>query len=113
MDELQETVATLIELDEPEALLSTLRRAAVRKSVDGAKGRMSLDLAKRWQALATVLDEASLQLDLILNAKPAGPDFRPDAPGAKGNSQPQPTGADHADATDAAAEAARPSPPTA
>jgi hypothetical protein len=96
----QRTVDTLIEMDEPEALLETIRREAQRKS------------GPRWKALSGVLDEASLQLDLILNAKPAGPDFRADAPGAKGNSQPQPTGADHADAT-AAAQAASPSPTTA
>jgi len=102
IDELnKETVETLIELNEPEALLSTIGRAAARQ-----KGR-------RWEALAHVLREAEVQLDLILNAKPAGPDFRPDAPGAKGNSQPQPTGADHADATDAAAQAAKPSPTSA
>jgi len=77
----QLTVDTLIEMDEPEALLETIRREAQRKS------------GPRWQALSRVLDEACLQLDLVLNAKPAGPDFRPDAPGAKGNSQPQPTGA--------------------
>jgi hypothetical protein len=65
MNELQETVETLIEMDEPEAILPTLRRAAERK-----KG-------VRWKALAQVLDEAELKLDMILNAKPAGPDFRP------------------------------------
>jgi hypothetical protein len=63
MDELQVTVETLVELDEPEALLSTLRRHAARMK------------DKRWQALAKVLGEAEVQLDLILNAKPAGPDF--------------------------------------
>jgi hypothetical protein len=67
MNELQETIETLIDLDEPEAILPTLRRAAQRR-----KG-------ERWQALATVLGEAETQLELILNAKPAGPDFRPDA----------------------------------
>jgi hypothetical protein len=65
MDELKETVETLLELDEPEALLSTLRKAVQRR-----KG-------KRWEALATVLDEADWKLDLILNPKPAEPDFRP------------------------------------
>jgi hypothetical protein len=92
----QRTVDTLIEMDEPEALLETIRREAQRKS------------GPRWKALSGVLDEASLQLDLILNAKPAGPDFRADAPGAKGNSQPQPTGADH----DKPADPAAPSPAT-
>jgi hypothetical protein len=63
---LQRTVDTLIEMDEPEALLATIRREAERKS------------GPRWQALLRVLDEAEMHLELILNAKPAGPDFRPD-----------------------------------
>ena len=96
----QLTVDTLIEMDEPEALLETIRREAERKS------------GPRWKALSGVLDEASLQLELILNAKPAGPDFRPDAPGAKGNSQPQPAGADHADPAAAAEAATATSPAT-
>ena len=58
MDELQETVETLIDLDEPEAILPTLRLAAERQ-----KG-------KRWQALAHVLGEAEIKLDQLLNAKP-------------------------------------------
>ena len=63
MNELQETVETIIELDEPEALLSTLRDAVDRK-----KG-------VRWQRLAHVLGEAEIKLDQLVNAKPAGPDF--------------------------------------
>ena len=51
MDELQETVETLIDLDEPEAILPTLRRAAARK-----KGL-------RWQRLAQVLGEAEASLE--------------------------------------------------
>ena len=65
MDELKETVETLIELDEPEAMLSTIRRAAQRQ-----KGA-------RWQLLARVLAQAEVSMDLELNPKPAGPDFRP------------------------------------
>jgi len=66
------TVEMLVELDEPEALLEAVRRAASRR-----KGN-------RWLALTSVLDEASMRLDAILNAKasmpqPAGPDFRPDS----------------------------------
>jgi hypothetical protein len=67
MDELQETIETLIDLDEPEAILPSLRRAAERR-----KG-------VRWQRLAAVLGEAEVRLDQLANAKPAGPDFRPDA----------------------------------
>jgi len=67
MDELQETVETIIELDEPEAILPTLRRAAERQ-----KGM-------RWKRLAAVLGEAETRLDALNAAKPAGPDFRPEA----------------------------------
>jgi hypothetical protein len=63
MDELKETVETLIDLDEPEAMLSTIRKAAAKQ-----KG-------KRWETLAAVLGEAEVKLDQLLNAKPAGPDF--------------------------------------
>jgi hypothetical protein len=58
MDEmLQVTVDTLIDLDEPEALLSTLRKAAERR-----KG-------VRWRRLANVLGEAEIKLE-ELNGKP-------------------------------------------
>jgi hypothetical protein len=58
--ELELTVETLIELDEPEALLSTLRDAVDRK-----KG-------ERWQRLARVLAQAEASLDRELEA-PADP----------------------------------------
>jgi hypothetical protein len=57
-DELELTVETLIELDEPEALLTTLKRAAMRRKGD------------RWKALGVVLTDAEIKLDLILNPKP-------------------------------------------
>jgi len=79
-DELDVTVDTLIDLDEPEALLRTLREAARRKAQIASKNRIG-----RWMALHRVLADAEIQLDLILNAKPAGPDFRPETdkpPGA-------------------------------
>ena len=63
IDPTQKTVDTLIEMNEPEALLATIRREAERKS------------GPRWQALALVLGEAETKLDQLLNAKPAGPDF--------------------------------------
>jgi len=62
MDELQETVETLIDLDEPEALLATLSRAAARK-----KG-------ERWQRLARALHRAEASVDWKLDADP-----KPDA----------------------------------
>ncbi len=46
MDELRETVETLIELDEPEAMMATIRRAAERQ-----KG-------ERWRRVAEALARA-------------------------------------------------------
>ena len=75
------TVETLLEMDEPEALLRAMRNTVERKAAGGAwteKSGYSLtsdDGRKRWQALASVLGEAEFKLDAILNAKPAGPDF--------------------------------------
>jgi len=63
MDLSDKTVEMLVDLDEPEALLEAVRRAAGRKQ------------GKRWLALSHVLDDASMKLEAILNAKPAGPDF--------------------------------------
>ena len=60
----QRTVDTLILMDEPEAMLATIRRIAERQS------------GPRWARLAQVLAYAEDKLD-ELNAKPAGPDFRP------------------------------------
>lgn len=64
MDELlQSTVDMLIDLDEPEQIIPTLRKAAERRR------------GVRWQRLAAVLGEAEIKLDQLTNAKPAGPDF--------------------------------------
>ena len=75
MDELQETIDTLIELDEPETIIPTLRRAAQRR-----KGH-------RWQLLARVLAQAEVNLDEEMNARSA-------SDCAKEVSQPQAKGAD-------------------
>ena len=79
MEATQRTVNTLIELDEPEALLMTLRKAAVSKASSDHWNGCGVEEAKRWLALAQVLGDAEIQLDLILNPKVAGPDFRPEA----------------------------------
>ena len=51
MNELQETIETLIDLDEPEALLATLRRIAA-----GKRG-------ERWQKLAAAIDGLNASLE--------------------------------------------------
>ena len=67
-EELQLTCETLIELDEPEALLATLRKAAARK-----KGQ-------RWAALAKALAQAEESYDVIIRQKDLPlPDNPPDA----------------------------------
>ena len=60
---LQNTVDTIIDLDEPEQIIPTLRKAAERRR------------GERWRRLALVLAEAEVHLDQLANAKPAGPDF--------------------------------------
>jgi hypothetical protein len=64
MNELQATVETLIELEEPEALLTTLKRAAQRKP------------GPRWQRLADALEraEASIENEQKPKAPAAGDD---------------------------------------
>jgi hypothetical protein len=61
MDELKATVETLIEIDEPEALLATLRRTAERRG------------GHRWERLAKALKDAETSLE----DKPKGHDGHP------------------------------------
>ena len=93
----QKTVETLLDMDEPEAMLRAMRNTVERKAAEtGAwteKRGYSLtsdDERKRWQTLALVLAEAEIRLDQILNARPAGPDFTKPA-------EPKPEVADEAD----------------
>jgi hypothetical protein len=58
MDELKETVETLIDLDEPEAMLATIRDAATRR-----KG-------ERWRVVAQALTEALATVTAALNPPP-------------------------------------------
>ena len=67
-DELDLTVDTLIDLDEPEALLTTLQRAAARQ-----KG-------KRWQMLARALHDAEVKLGLLATAERRVQTPEPDTP---------------------------------
>ena len=79
MDELKETVETLIDIDEPEALLSTLRRAAERKA------------GHRWQRLAKALKQAETSLEdkpgkpihTSYNTPAGSPDWIEDQPKAQ------------------------------
>lgn len=54
-DALSFQLCTLLELDEPEAVLSTLQRIAERKAFSATLGAIELDEAERWQALADAL----------------------------------------------------------
>jgi hypothetical protein len=51
MEQMRETVQHLIDLDEPEALLTALKRAAQRKP------------GERWQKLADVLERAEAAIE--------------------------------------------------
>jgi hypothetical protein len=86
MDELKETVETLIEMDEPEAMLATLQRAARRRQ------------GERWQALADELNKVEVALN-----------YRSQPARARGDSQPEPDQElTHADATPGPGQAATP-----
>jgi predicted component of type VI protein secretion system len=73
MDELKETVETLIDLDEPEALLETLKRAAERqKGVQWARLAQALACAQdKYAELNPKLDPPNQSLDLADEAKPS------------------------------------------
>jgi hypothetical protein len=71
MDELQEHARLLIELDEPEALLESLKRACQAKADSTAEGQ-------RWRTAASALSQAS---DTIAaSQEPKGAAHEPDEP---------------------------------
>jgi hypothetical protein len=62
-DALAFQMATLLEYDEPSALLATLQRLAERKAFSATRGQVSFDAALRWQALADALASVRLELE--------------------------------------------------
>ena len=75
-EELKLTVAIIVDLDEPEALLSTLRDAVEAKAMTGAAADPT---RLRWLALSSALRKAKEQLDLIESQKPKAGDTPPEA----------------------------------
>lgn len=61
-DELRHLLTLLMEANEPEALLASLRRIAERKAFGVTAGRLGLHDAERWQRLTDVMTEAEQKL---------------------------------------------------
>ena len=76
--ELQEHARLLIELDEPEALLESLRRVCQAKVDSFAEGLIPPDEAKRWRTAASALSEA--MKTITASQEPAAAPKEPDEP---------------------------------
>jgi hypothetical protein len=72
----------LLEADEPEAVLATLRRIAERKAHSVTRGFISGDEARRYQALAEALKVVEEELDRAQARQLAQP-RQPNAPAAE------------------------------
>jgi hypothetical protein len=76
--ELAEQTRLLIEFDEPEALLESLKRACQRKADSFAEGSIPPEEAARWRTAAFALSQA---IDTITAAQePHGAANEPDKP---------------------------------
>jgi len=62
-DGLRQQLQLLLEANEPEAALATLRRIAERKAHSVTRGLISDNEARRYQALATALKAVQEELD--------------------------------------------------
>jgi hypothetical protein len=62
-DALAFQMATLLEYDEPSALLATLQRLAERKAFSATRGHVDYESALRWQGLADALASVRLELE--------------------------------------------------
>ena len=58
MDENQEAARLLIDLNEPEALLESLRRTCQAKADSFAEGEIPPEEAERWRTAANALSQA-------------------------------------------------------
>jgi len=67
MDEVQLTVETLIDLDEPEPMVSWLARVARKKATALNKPLHDARLARRWDATAKVLEDAERKLPALID----------------------------------------------
>jgi hypothetical protein len=68
-DALTFQLATLLNYDEPSAMLATLQRIAERKAFAGAK-RRDYDAALSWQELVDALDAVRQELERVARHRP-------------------------------------------
>ena len=66
----------LFALDEPEALLAEMRKAAERRARELDNPFSAPTLVKRWKAVAKALGDAELHLALLLDASPSAQSTR-------------------------------------
>ena len=76
MDENQEAARLLIELDEPEALLESLKRVCQRKVDSFAEGSIPPEEAARWRTAANALSGA--MTTIAASQEPQGASNEPD-----------------------------------
>jgi len=67
MDEVQMTAEAMINLDEPEAMVSWLARIARKKATLLNKPLTDARLARRWDACAKVLEDAERKLPALID----------------------------------------------
>jgi hypothetical protein len=63
LDALKFQLTTLLEFDEPMAILTTLRRVAERKAHHVTRGLISRDEAERWTILANALSRVEAEIE--------------------------------------------------
>lgn len=92
LNEAKQTLATLLDMNEPEALVASLRLMCERKAQDRFIGDTERN---RWKAAAEALGDVLVELERgqAPQAKPAGPSFAPD-PQNPQHIQTAPTGED-------------------
>jgi hypothetical protein len=77
-DALRFQLGQLLEFDEPEAILGTMRRVAERKAHTVTRGLISAQEAKRWTKLGEALRKVEDELERLNAPRQPMPDDPPD-----------------------------------
>lgn len=96
--ELEQQFLLAVDLNEPEALLATLRRAAARKAEMAARGLITVEEGQRWQNVAKALLEAEATVNAATSEDSRKPkqhmaEWGGSAPPASDPPPPEPEGA--------------------
>jgi hypothetical protein len=79
-DSLRFQLGLLLEFDEPEAILGTMRRVAERKAYTVTRGLISVHEAKRWTRLGEALRKVEDELERLNAPRQPRSDDLPDEP---------------------------------